>query len=183
MWMKLIDQTRDEAEEKGATNSRQSVLQGGQGDRGRGSGLWIPAHDNGTFCLCLSNYLSRRRGELTADPPASAYQRDEFLSKQPPCRSPSVGAGRDPLCDHRPPTLRAAATVEQTNNLRRRTCSCTTRPRSRPDQDQTKTRTMAEANGTLASANGTVNTAALSNPAPAHAAFDSIADVVEAFGV
>jgi hypothetical protein len=42
---------------------------------------------------------------------------------------------------------------------------------------------MTEANGTPASANGTANTAALSNPAPAHAAFDSIADVVEAFGV
>jgi hypothetical protein len=39
MSMRTIDQTRDEAEEKGATNSRQSALQGGQGDRGRGSGL------------------------------------------------------------------------------------------------------------------------------------------------
>jgi hypothetical protein len=58
MSMRMNDQTRDEAE---ATNSRQSALQGGQGDRGRGSGLSTPAHDNGTFCLCLSNYLSKRR--------------------------------------------------------------------------------------------------------------------------
>jgi 3,4-dihydroxy 2-butanone 4-phosphate synthase len=42
---------------------------------------------------------------------------------------------------------------------------------------------MAEVNGLPASASGiNGHTSALSNPAPAHAAFDSIADVVEAFG-
>ena len=43
---------------------------------------------------------------------------------------------------------------------------------------------MAEVNGLPASTSGiNGHAASLANPAPAHAAFDSIADVVEAFGV